>query len=341
MPAGASGAGGRYNARPMPAAAPAADLDVDPDALLPGHLGGWGPRRVGREAAGGEAAAEHVRGLATGHYENFPVASAVLPRGLRPHFHAVYAFCRWADDLGDEVAGADASLALLSWWRGLTEGLFAGEPPRHPVFVALAPTVAEFDLTADPFLDLISAFEQDQTVTAYDTFADLRDYCRRSADPVGRIVLKLLGGDDEENVRLSDSVCTGLQLINMWQDVARDADIGRRYLPAEDMERFGYTVADWERRRDMPAFRDLLHFEVDRADALLRAGSDLADRLGGRFGVAVDLFAAGGLAICEKVRGINFAVWHARPTVRKADAARLLAGALGRGIRRSLRRTPR
>ena len=316
----------------MPPAAPAAA------AALPGHLEGWAPERTTREAASATVAEEHCRRLATRHYENFPVASAVLPADLRPHFRAVYAFCRWADDLGDEVEGADASLELLAWWRGLTEALFAGEPPRHPVFVALRPTIERFGLTAGPFLDLVSAFEQDQTAPDYATFADLRDYCRRSADPVGRIVLKLLGAYEEESVRLSDSVCTGLQLINFWQDVGRDAEIGRRYLPAEDMQRFGYSGEDFAARRTNAAFRDLLRFEVDRAEASLRAGRPLADRLGGRFGVAIDLFAAGGLEVCRKLRGIGFRVWDERPTVTKADAARLLAGALLRGAGRAVRR---
>ena len=324
----------------MPAAtATAAPIVVrPPDSVLPAHLEGWGPDRCAREAASGAVAREHVRKLATRHYENFPVASVVLPAGLRPHFHAVYAFCRWADDLGDEVEGADASLALLDWWRGETVATFADEPPRHPVFVALKPTAERFALSPEPFLDLVSAFEQDQTVTSYDTFADLRDYCRRSADPVGRVVLKLLSAFTPENVALSDSVCTGLQLINFWQDVARDADIGRRYLPSEDMERFGYSLDDYAARRTTPGFRDLVGFEVDRAEGMLNAGRPLADRIGGRFGAAVDLFAAGGLAVCRKLRAIEFDVWETRPTVGKGDAVRLLAGAVGRGAVRAVRR---
>ena len=321
---------GGYNRPWMPTIAAAAEL--------PAHLEGWGPERTARGAASEAVAWDHVRRLATRHYENFPVASVVLPRDLRPHFHAVYAFCRWADDLGDEVEGAENSLALLGWWRGLTEALFAGEPPRHPVFVALRTTANRFELTPEPFLDLISAFERDQTVTAYETFADLRDYCRRSADPVGRIVLKLLGAYEPENVRLSDSVCTGLQLANFWQDVARDANIGRRYLPAEDLERFGYSPDDFAARRTTPQFRDLMRFETDRADELLRAGRPLSDRLGGRFGAATDLFAAGGLAVCRKLRAIDYGVWDTRPTVGKGDAARLLAGALGRAALRTVRR---
>ena len=178
----------------MPVSAAAAVSPPGSPAGLPAHLEGWTPERTAREPASEPQAREHCRRLATRHYENFPVASAVLPADLRPHFHAVYAFCRWADDLGDEVAGAADSLALLDWWRTLTEGLFADEPPRHPVFVALKPTVRRFDLTPEPFLDLISAFEQDQTVSSYETFADLRDYCRRSADPVGPNRVAAAGG---------------------------------------------------------------------------------------------------------------------------------------------------
>ena len=312
-----------------------------PTAALPAHLDGWGPDRTAREAATTEQARRHVRSLATGRYENFPVASLALPAALRPHFHAVYAFCRWADDLGDEVDGAADSLALLEWWRGETQAMFAGAPPRHPVFVALKPTAERFGLTPGPFLDLISAFEQDQSVTRYDTFARLHDYCRRSADPVGRIVLRLLGADTPANVRLSDSVCTGLQLINMWQDVGRDADLGRRYLPAEDMDRFGYTERKFAARLTTPHFLNLMRFEVDRAERFLTDGLPLADRLPGRFGVAVDLFARGGLAVCGKVRGIGYRVWDERPTVSRLDAAGLLAGAALRGAGRGLRRAGR
>ncbi|MFH5803859.1 squalene synthase HpnC [Alienimonas sp. DA493] len=315
----------------MPTAAAAAVSPAD----LPPHLEGWTPQRCADAPASPAEAREHVRRLATRHYENFPVASVVLPADLRPHFHAVYAFCRWADDLGDEVEGAARSLALLDWWRGETTAMFAGEPPRHPVFVALQPTAERFDLTVEPFLDLISAFEQDQTVAAYDDYGDLRDYCRRSADPVGQIVLKLLSAHTPEHVGLSDSVCTGLQLINFWQDVARDADIGRRYLPTADMQRFGYSLDDYAARRTTAAFVDLMRFEVDRAEALLSTGRPLADRLGGRFGAAIDLFASGGLAICGKVRRIEYRVWETRPRLGKRDAAGLLAGAVARGLRRA------
>ena len=308
----------------MTATAPA------PETVLPPHLADWGPD-VARVATPAEAAA-HCRRLALGHYENFPVDSLLLPARLKPHFHAVYAFCRWADDLADEVDGAADSLALLDWWRGLTRACFDGHA-AHPVFVALRPTVVRFGLDERPFLDLISAFEQDQTVAEYESFADLRDYCRRSADPVGRIVLKLLDADGGENRRLSDSVCTGLQLINFWQDVARDADIGRCYLPHEDRERFGYADADLAARRTTPAFLDLMRFEVDRAESFLTAGLPLARRLRGRPRVVVDLFARGGSAVCEKIRRTGYRVWGVRPTVTKADGVKLLAAATLRAVR--------
>ena len=227
------------------------------------------------------------------------------------------------------MAGADDSLALLAWWRGLTNAMFADESPRHPVFVALKPTAEEFDLTPEPFLDLVSAFEQDQTVAAYETFADLRDYCRRSADPVGRIVLRLLGAYEEENVRLSDSVCTGLQLVNFWQDVSRDADIGRRYLPTEDMRRFGYPLDDFAARRSTPAFLDLMRFQVDRAEKLLLAGRPLADRLGGAV-------RGGGGPVCLRgTRGLPKAAGDRLPRVGQPadDRQAGRGGAAGRGDR--------
>ncbi|HEX6985146.1 MAG TPA: squalene synthase HpnC [Planctomycetaceae bacterium] len=297
--------------------------------------------RYGPQAAGcavtAEEARRHCRRLATGHYENFPVLSVALPRRLRQDFANVYAFCRWADDLGDEVAGADDSLRLLDWWQAELDDCFAGRT-WHPVFVALAETVARHDLPKRPFDDLISAFRQDQVKTRYETFDELRDYCRRSADPVGRIVLRLCGRYDERNVALSDSVCTGLQLVNFWQDVARDFAIGRVYLPREDRERFGYSEEDLANRRTTPAFLDLMRYEVDRARSLLRRGLPLADRLPGRLKAVIALFALGGLRICDRVGAIGYRVWDRRPTLTKADAVRLLANAAGRAVTASLRR---
>ena len=253
----------------------------------------WGPDAAGRTSATPAEAAAYTRRIATMHYENFPVVSWLLPRRLHQHFYNVYAFCRWADDLGDEIGDATQSLELLAWWRGELRECFAGRA-WHPVFVALRETIAAFAIPVAPFEDLISAFEQDQTVREYDTFDRLRDYCRRSADPVGRLVLYLCGVFNEDNVALSDSICTGLQLTNFWQDVARDADIGRVYLPREDRLRFGYSDDDLRQRVTNEAFLELMRFEVDRARRFLLDGLPLAGRMPGRLRVDIELFAGAG-----------------------------------------------
>lgn len=296
----------------------------------------YGPQSAGRPVSRDEALA-HCRRLATGHYENFPVLSIALPRRLRQDFANVYAFCRWADDLGDEVHGAADSLALLDWWQRELDDCYDGRT-WHPVFVALRETVERYRIPKPPFDDLISAFRQDQTKTRYETSDELRDYCRRSADPVGRIVLHLCGRFTEPNAALSDSVCTGLQLINFWQDVARDLDIDRVYLPAEDRRRFGYFDEDLACRRTTPAFLDLMRFEVDRAQALLREGLPLADRMPGRLKAVIALFALGGLRTGDRIAAIGYRVWDVRPKLTKPDAVRLLAAAAGRALSAPLRR---
>src|SRR4051812_46993367 len=233
--------------------------------------------------------------LTSSHYENFSVVTWLTPRALRPAFQSIYAFCRWSDDLGDEVGDRARSRALLAWWRGELENLYQGRA-RHPVMVALRETVAEFAIPIGPFEALISAFEQDQEVTDYATYDQLLDYCTRSANPVGHLVLYLARGFDEPNARLSDATCTGLQLANFWQDVARDLAIGRVYLPREDRERFGYRDADLHARRFTPEFASLLRFEVGRARSLLERGRALVGRMPRALAVDVDLFSRGGLA---------------------------------------------
>lgn len=290
----------------------------------------FGPAAVDRRAAPSRSEAEtYCRRLATTHYENFPLVSCLLPRRLHQHFYNVYAYCRWADDLGDEVGDRDRSLELLAWWRRELERCYAGET-EHPVFVALAGTIERFRIPQQPFADLISAFEQDQRVTEYDTFDQLRDYCRRSADPVGRIVLHLCEQYNDRNAAWSDSICTGLQLANFWQDVARDFDIGRIYLPREDYERFGYTREDFDRRTTNDPFLTLMRFEVDRARQWLRDGLPLVGHLPGRLRVDIDLFAHGGLKILDRIEQIGYRVWDRRPVVTKWDAAALLVQAIGR-----------
>ncbi len=274
--------------------------------------------------------------LAESHYENFSVASWFVPRELRPHFHAVYAYCRWADDLADETGSAGESLRLLAWWRESLEECYRGRA-THPVFVALGETIAEFSIPIEPFLLLLTAFRRDQQQTRYETFDELRDYCRGSADPVGRLVLYLGRCHDETRGALSDQICTGLQLANFCQDLANDWDRGRIYLPAETLRRFGYDEAMFARREMNAAFRRVMEFEVARAEMLLLAGLPLADRMPRELQVQIELFARGGLAILAAIRAAGYDVWRARPKVSKWRKLSLLASCWWR---RRIRRLP-
>jgi len=297
------------------------------------ELDRWGPQAAAGPRVTLAQAQAYCRDLARTHYENFPVVSWLLPRRLHQHFYNIYAYCRWADDLGDEVGDAARSLELLAWWRRELEACRAGAA-THPVFVALAETLAEFAIPLDPFVDLISAFEQDQRVTEYETFVQLRDYCRRSADPVGRLVLYLCGAHTEQNVSWSDSICTGLQLANFWQDVSRDFDRGRVYLPREDRERFGYSREDLAARAETAEFVRLMEFEVGRARDFLIAGLPLAEELPFRMRIEVELFARGGLRILDRIAGIGYCVWRTRPVVTKRDFAGLFLRSFGRAVAR-------
>jgi len=255
------------------------------------------------------------------HYENFTVASWLLPRKLVPHFHAVYAWCRWADDLADETAGGSESLALLDWWNGELEACFAGEP-RHPVTVALHETVQRFGIPFDLFRDLLSAFRQDQTTTDYDTFGQLVDYCRRSADPVGRLVLYLFEHHKPECLEPSDAVCTGLQLANFWQDVARDRAKGRIYIPKEDRSRFGVQPATWHAQP--AAMRDLIRFQVARTHEWFDRGESLLRLLPRTARIDVALFLRGGRAVLRAIERQNHDVLTSRPSIGKAEKLMLL-----------------
>ena len=280
------------------------------------------PRPVPRAEALAYCAA-----LTASHYENFSVVTWLTPRPLRPAFASIYAFCRWSDDLGDEVGDRQKSRELLAWWRGELRAMYAGEP-RHPVMIALADTVREFSIPIDPFEALISAFEQDQDVPEYETYAQLLDYCTRSADPVGHLVLYLGRSYTEENARLADCTCTALQLANFWQDVARDLAIGRIYLPREDRDRFGYPEADLRALRFTPAFAALLKFEVARARELLHLGRPLVERMPKSLAVDVDLFSRGGLAILDRIEAQGYDVLARRPSLSKSAKAGLLLRAI-------------
>ncbi len=287
------------------------------------ELARFGPRPADQAPPSLDEARAYCRRLARTHYENFSVASLLLPRGLRQHFYNLYAYCRWSDDLADETAGPEQSLELLDWWEGLLRACYQGEV-RHPVFVALAETIRQFAIPIDPLADLLVAFRQDQRVTRYRTFAELLEYCRYSANPVGRLVLYLGRACDERSVALSDSICTGLQLANFWQDVARDWDRGRIYLPQEALRAAGYDEALFARREFNPAFREVLAAEVARAEGYLRAGHELIERVPAALRVDVALFQAGGLAILAAIRRIDYNVWACRPIVSKATQLRLL-----------------
>jgi squalene synthase HpnC len=294
-------------------------------------LATWGPNSTAAAPSAIEAA-RYCRDLATSHYENFTVVSWFLPRELRQHMYNIYAFCRWSDDLGDETGDTARSTELLAWWRGELHRCFAGQA-THPVYVALRPTIERFQIEPQPFEDLISAFEQDQRVTDYETFDQLRNYCRRSADPVGRLVLKLFEQSTPQHVAWSDSICTGLQLANFWQDVDRDLTKGRIYLPREDRRRFGYSDDDLSARRTTPAFLDLMKFEVDRAREFLLAGRPLLRSVRGRrLRLDLELFLAGGLKILDEIESIGYRVWDCRPTVTKAAKLRLLLKSAARAI---------
>jgi squalene synthase HpnC len=265
--------------------------------------------------------------LTASHYENFSVVTWLTPRDLRPAFQSVYAFCRWSDDLGDETGGGDRARELLQWWRGELRDLYSGRA-RHPVMIALSETIARFEIPIDPFLALISAFEQDQTVVEYETYEQLRDYCTRSANPVGHLVLYLARAFNADNARLSDLTCTGLQLANFWQDVARDLSIGRIYLPREDREQYGVPLDDLRALRFTSAFADLLRFEVARARRLLVEGRALVPRIAGPLAVDVDLFSRGGLAILDRIKAQRYDVLSSRPELGKLTKVGLLARAV-------------
>lgn len=293
-----------------------------PGPTFQDELAVYGPANR-RQPVSVAAAQAYCRQLARSHYENFLVVSLLLPKPLRQHFYNVYAYCRWADDLADETASPAQALDLLAWWEGELERCYAGEA-SHPVFIALRQTIDDFAIPREPFHDLLIAFRQDQQQTRYATFADLLDYCRYSANPVGELVLYLGKSWWPQTAELSASICTGLQLANHWQDVARDFANGRVYLPQEDMQRYGVTEDDLKIVPATPAFRELLRFEVDRAEEYLRAGEPLCGLISSALRSQVRLFVRGGLAILQEIRKAEYDVLSKRPQVRKSQQIKLL-----------------
>jgi squalene synthase HpnC len=274
-------------------------------------------------------AQRYTRWLATHHYENFNVVSWLLPRALHQHFYNVYAYCRWSDDLGDEVPDPARALALLDAWEEEIELIYSGERgPSHPVLIALAETVRAKDIPVKPFSDLLRAFRQDQTVHRYATWDDVIDYCVYSANPVGRLVLYLCGYRDEERQRLSDFTCTALQLANFWQDVSRDLEKGRIYIPLDSLVDHRLTDADIVARRFDQRYVALMRSLIARTRDLFYAGLPLTQRVEGALRIDLELFSRGGLAILDAIEKQGFNTLAHRPSLGKAAKLKLLMRSL-------------
>ena len=280
-----------------------------------------------------DTALAYTRWLSGAHYENFHVVSFLLPKSLHQDFFNVYAYCRWADDLGDELGDPAKSLAALAWWRGELEDVYAGRPARHPVFVALRETIERRRLPQEPFEHLIRAFELDQTKTRYETHQEVLDYCAYSANPVGRLVLGLCGYSDARRQALSDSICTALQLANHWQDARRDfLERDRVYLPADRMAAHGFGYEALARdiaagKASEPA-RALTRELVERAAALFDAGAALPRMLERRLAIDIELFRRGGMAVLDKIRRQDFDVLGRRPRIGKLERVGLVVRVL-------------
>jgi squalene synthase HpnC len=273
------------------------------------------------------AAEEYTRWLATHHYENFHVVSFLLPKRLHQDFYNVYAFCRWADDLGDEIGDRAESLRLLAWWRTELEAMYRGQV-HHPVFVALQGTTRKYNLPIQLFSDLIGAFEQDQRVARYQNWDELFAYCRCSANPVGRLVLRLCGYDDAERDRLSDATCTALQLANFWQDVTLDFAKDRVYLPRDLFAKHGYTVEDLAEQRCNAAFQAVMREAVEVAHKLFLEGLPLIKIVNRRLALDLELFSRGGMRVLKKIEQQNYNVLARRPVISKVERLQLLLASL-------------
>ena len=266
--------------------------------------------------------------MSVDHYENFPVASVLMPAHLRRPVTVIYAFARSADDIADEGDAAPSErLAGLDGYRAELDRIECGERPRTPLFERLAAVIAEWRLPLAPFRDLLDAFSQDVVKARYADFAEVMDYCRRSADPVGRLMLHLYDAATPDNLAKSDAICSALQLVNFWQDVEIDWRKDRVYLPQDDLARFGVEEAQIAARRTDDAWRALMSFEVARARAMLHSGAPLTRALPGRIGWELRMIVQGGLRILEKIDGVRGDVFRHRPVLGPFDWPRMLARA--------------
>ena len=269
------------------------------------------------------------KALAESHYENFHVATWVLPQRMRPHFQTIYAYCRVSDDLGDEVGDTALATQLLASWRVMLDECYdAPERVRHPVFVAMGETVRECGIPREPFRDLLTAFERDQTKVRHESWAELEEYSRYSANPVGRLVLYVAGEKNEQAQMLSDTICTALQLANFWQDVSVDYPRGRVYLPQDAMRSFGVTEEDLAGKRFTPQYRAMMKQLVESTLAMFAEGRAICGLVDKELAVTLGLFVAGGEAILKAIAEQDYDTVTKRPALSKLTKAKLLAKAL-------------
>jgi phytoene synthase len=273
-----------------------------------------------------KAAYDYCHALNRAHYENFPVASVVMPKSMRPAVSAVYAFSRIADDFADEAEFDGTRLKRLNEWQAHLDE----NEPTHPVFIALNDAMRTHHLPKPLFLDLIDAFKQDVVKTRYADFREVLEYCRRSANPVGRLVLTLAGHADEKLFSLSDAICTALQLANFWQDVAVDLKKDRIYLPQEDLRDYGVTEDDLNRGSATDAFKKLLDFQIRRTREFFLMGRDLGRLVPGRLGLELRLTWLTGMRILDKIAEAGFDPLANRPELTKIDFLKMFALALKR-----------
>jgi len=274
-------------------------------------------------------AQRYTRWLANHHYENFNVVSRLLPRRLHQHFYNIYAYCRWSDDLGDEVPDPVRALNLLDAWEDELRLIYEPGPgPSHPVLIALRETIRAKDIPLQPFRDLLQAFRQDQKILRYPTWDRVLDYCVYSANPVGRLVLYICGYRDEPRQKLSDFTCTALQLANFWQDVSRDLEKSRIYIPLEALAEHGLTESDIMTRRFDARYVALMKSLIARTRALFEAGLPLASTVEPFLRVDLEMFSRGGLAVLGAIEASGYNTLEHRPALTKWTQLKLLGGAL-------------
>jgi len=273
---------------------------------------------------------KYCEDIAKGHYENFPVASLLLPKDKRKYVYAIYAFARAADDFADEdniEGGIPKRLALLDEWKEKLKDCYNGKA-YDPIFIALGKTVDDCRIPIKPLEDLLNAFRQDVVKSRYGSFDELLDYCTRSANPVGRLVLMIFGCHDEEFFKYSDKICTALQLTNFWQDVAVDLRKNRVYLPEEDIKQFGYSYRELDLKQDNENFRELIKYEVERTQAIFNEGKQLLELTANnaetkRLSKELKLTWLGGTTILEKIKEINYNVLNQRPRISGFDKIKI------------------